>query len=50
MHFPCQELIPFLQDVDVAVKAVCNEAGFKKYGSFLVHETVKIVHSGAKLR
>jgi len=30
MYFPCQELIPFLQDVDVAVKAVCNETGFKK--------------------
>ena len=50
MYFPCQELIPFLQDVDVAVKAVCNETGFKKYGSSLVHETVKFVHSGTKLK
>jgi len=45
MYFPCEELLPFLQGVDVAVKTHCNEVGFRKYGKSLVHETVKLVNS-----
>jgi len=45
MYFPCEELLPFLQGVDVSVKTHCNEAGFRKYGKSLVQETVKLVHS-----
>ena len=36
MYFPCEELIPFLQDVDATVKAVCNDKGFRKHGTSLV--------------
>lgn len=50
MYFPREELIPFLQEVDVTVKAVCNETGFKKYGTSLVQETTKFVCSGTKLK
>ena len=50
MYFPREELIPFLQEVDVAVKSVCNESGFKKYGTSLVLETTKFVYSGTKLK
>ena len=50
MYFPREELVPFLQEVDVAVKSVCNESGFKKYGASLVQETTKFVCSGTKLK
>ena len=42
--------MPFLQEVDAAVKTICNEEGFCKYGKSLVQETVKFVHSGTKLK
>ena len=42
--------MPFLQEVDAAVKTVCNEEGFRKYGKSLVQETFKFVHSGTKLK
>ena len=42
--------MPFLQEVDAAVKTVCNEEGFRKYGISLVQETFKFVHSGTKLK
>ena len=48
MYFPCEEVLPFLQEVDRTVKTCCNEEGFRKYGKLLVQETVKRVHSEAK--
>ena len=50
MYFPCEEVMPFLQEVDAAVKTVCNEEGFRKYGKSLVQQTFKFVHSGTKLK
>ena len=50
MYFPHEELIPFLQEVDVAVKAVYNETGFKKYGASLVQKTIKFVCGGTSLK
>ena len=50
MYFPREELIPFLQEVDVAVKSICNESGFKQYGTSLVQETTKFVCSEIKLK
>lgn len=50
MYFPREEVMPFLQEVDAAVKTICNEEGFRKYGKSLVQETVKFVHSGTKLK
>ena len=50
MYFPCEEVMPFLQEVDAAVKTVCNEEGFRKYGKSLVQQTFKFLHSGTKLK
>ena len=44
MYFPREELVPFLQDVNVAVKSVCDESGFKKYGPSLIQETTKFIY------
>ena len=41
MYFPCEELLPFLQGVDVSIKTHCNEVGSRKHGKSLVQETVK---------
>jgi len=48
MYFPCEELLPFLQGVDKAVKTYCNEVGFRKYGKSLVLETIKLVDGQAQ--
>ena len=51
LYFPCEEVMPFLQEVDAAVKTVCNEEGFhKKYGKSLVQETFKLIHSETKVK
>jgi len=43
MYFPCEELLPFLQEIDRTVKTCCNEEGFCNYGKLLVQETVTFV-------
>ena len=48
MYFPCEQLVPFLQDVNVAVKSVCNESGFKMYGPSRIQETTKFINSRTK--
>jgi len=50
MYFSREELVPFLQDVDATVRTVCNDNGFRKYGTSLVLETTKFVYSETKLK
>jgi len=50
MYFPCDKLLPFLQELDKTVKTCCNEEGFRKYGKLLLQETVKLVKSKTNLK
>ena len=50
MYFPCEEVLPFLKDLDKTVKMYCNDKGFWKYGKLLVQETVKLVKNKANLK
>ena len=40
MYFPRKELLPFLQEIDVAIKHFANEESFQKYGKKLVEVAV----------
>jgi len=50
MHFPCEELIPFLRDIDVCVKTIATESNFKTHGDKLVKVTMDTVYSKQELR
>ena len=36
VHFPCEELILFLRDIDVCVKIIATESNFKAHGDKLL--------------
>ena len=50
MHFPCEESIPFLRDIDVCVKTIATESNFRTYGDKLVKVTMDTVYSKQELR
>ena len=43
MYLPCEELLPFLKEVDVAIKSIANKEGFEKHGKKLVEVTVSSI-------
>ena len=50
MYFPCNELFPFLQLVDVKVKSCANEENFKMHGKNLVQVTTANIEDDADIK
>ena len=50
MYFPCDELFPFLQMVDVKVKSCANEENFRIHGKSLVQVTTVSIEQDKEIK